>query len=608
MTTPPDRSSMSQADFEAMMRRWLLKLSSRYVPVAAVALAVGLIIAFVPTTQPNSGLGGGFQASAGNGNGSSQGVSGAGSSAQGPAAGGASSSPQVASGSSSVTSSGGSSSGSGPSASPTGNGSVPAGITPVATSGVSKTGITCGSGVRQFTWSRYAPLCVPAYHGNNGGATAPGVTGSTITLTYRLANSAQQSAIDALAGAANINQNDYVTDLQSYIDYFNKEFELYGRHVVLKTYQGQGDYIEEDQGQDLAATQADSVTAHDLGSFGDVTFSLEASQPYEEDLAAEHVMGYSSVGLSEQWFEQHAPYEFSVQGPTGTNGVTGAANVVCRRMEGMPAIFSSNAIYQHTNRKFGIIYPQTPVYASEVSLWRSEMSQQCGVNVSNQDTIGYTINVAEYEQEASLAMAELKSSGVTTVLCACDPIVLIFLTDGADQQQYFPEWLASYFGDPIGRNYSQPVWQNAIVGGPQFPPIPTTEAYKTYQLAYPGRHPAEWHPSSPPYFYVPYYTLLQVFDAMQAAGPDLTPYTFERAMFSLPNSQPGDIIEGQWTFGNGVFDPISSAGLSRWSPTAVSQFDNTAGAYQWCNGGQTYLQSDPAALGGPKQQLQCPST
>jgi hypothetical protein len=606
MTTPPERSPMSQADFEAMMRRWLLKLSGRYAPVAAAALAIGLIIAFVPTKQPNSGLGG-FQASTGNGP-AQQTASGAPASSQSASGGGGPSASQLASGSASTPSGSGSSPTQGSVTSPAAGGSVPAGITPVATSGAAKTGVTCGPGVRQFTWSRYAPLCVPAYHGNNGGSTAPGVTGTTITLTYRLANSAQQAAIDALAGAANINQTDYVDDLQSYINYFNKQFELYGRHVVLKTYQGQGDYIEEDQGQDLAATQADSVTAHDLGAFGDVTFSLEASQPYEEDLAAEHVMGFSSVGLSQQWFEQHAPYEFSVQGATGTNGVTGAASVVCRRMAGMPAIFTSNVVYQHTNRKFGIIYPQTPVYSAEVSLWKSLMSQECGVNVSNQDTIGYTINIAQYEQEASLAMAELKSSGVTTVLCACDPIVPIFLTDAAAQQNYYPEWFSEYFGDPIARNYNQSEWQNDIVGGPQFPSISTTEAYRTYQSAYPGQHPAEWHPSSPPYFYVPYYTLMQVFDALQAAGPDLTPYTFERAMFSLPNSEPGDIIEGQWTFGNGVFDPVVGYSLSRWNSTAVSQFDDTAGAYQWCNGAQTYVVSDPAALGGPKQQLQCPNS
>jgi hypothetical protein len=595
MTSPQGGGQISQAEFEAMMRRWLLKVGARYVPVAVIGLGIALIIAFVPTTQPygNNGL----QAGAAGLQPSGTAPAGAGG-ASGPAASSAPGSAQAA-----AT---GPTGGTGPAATFPTTSPGSAGITPPATTGAARTGVTCGAGVRQFTWSHYAPLCVPAYHGNNGGATALGVTSTTITLTYRLANSAQQSAIDALAGAANINQNDYVSDLQAYIGFFNKQFELYGRQVVLKTYQGQGDYIEEDQGQDLGATQADAVTAHDMGAFGDATFSLEASQPYEEDLAAEHVIGFSSVGLSQEWFQQHAPDEYSVQGATGTNGVTSGASIVCQRMAGMPAVFSSNAVYQHTNRKFGIIYPQTPVYASEVDLWKKLMSTGCGVQVSSNDTIGYTINIAQYEQEAATAMAELKADGVTTILCACDPIIPIFLTNAASQQQYSPEWFSASFGDPIARDYNQSEWQDAIVGGIQFPPIPTTEAYKAYQLGYPGQHPSEWSPSSPPYFYVPYYTLLQIFDALQAAGPDLTPVTFEHGMFSLPASQPGDVVGSQWNFGNQVFDPVASYSIAKWNQNAVSAFDNTKGAYTWCNGAQTYLISDPSALGGPRQQLQCP--
>lgn len=595
MTAPLGGGQMSQAEFEAMMRRWLLKVSARYVPVAVIGLGIALIIAFVPTTQPN-GTAGGFQA----------GTGGAGPTGTSAAATGSGTNPAASSQATGQAASGMSGSPAG-GASASASQATSSGITPPATSGVARTGVTCGPGVRQFTWSHYAPLCVPSYHGNNGGSTAPGVTSTTITLTYRLANSAQQSAIDALAGAANVNQNDYVSDLQAYVGYFNKQFELYDRQVVLKTYQGQGDYIEEDQGQDLAATQSDAVTAHDMGAFGDVTFSLEASQPYEEDLGAEHVIGFSSVGLSQQWFEQHSPYEYSVQGGTGTNAVTAGAAIVCRRMAGMPAAFSSDAIYQRTNRKFGIIYPQTPVYASEVDLWKQLMSTGCGVQVPSNDTIGYTINIAEYEQEATTAMAELKADGVTTVLCACDPIVPIFLTNAASQQQYFPEWFSPYYGDPIAREYNQSEWQDAIVGGIQFPSIPTTEAYKTYQLGYPGQHPSEWSPSSPPYFYVPYYTLLQVFDALQAAGPDLTPSTFQHGMFSLPASEPGDIVGGQWNFGNGVFDPVASYNISKWNQNAMSSFDNTKGAYLWCNGAQTYLVADPSTIGGPRQQLQCPA-
>ena len=619
-------AAVNQAAVDAMIRRYMMKMAGRYVPVLAVALAVALVFVFVPTKQSNTSLNPTGDYTAGN-VGSAAGAGGAGSGANGATAGGTGSGASAAgvagaaSGSAggtgsataagNVGTSGGavSNSGGGGSTGGTGGPAGPAAGTTTASysspslSGVAKTGVTCGSGARQFSWSRYAPWCEPAFHGNNGGATALGVTGSTITLTYRLPNSAQQTAIDSLAGDANINDGDMIKDLQSYINYFNSQFELYGRHVVLKTYQGQADYIEEDQGQDLAATQADSVTVHDMGAFGDVTFSLEASQYYEQDLAAEHVIGFSGVGMSEQWFQQYAPYEFSVQGASGTNSIQATSAVVCRRLAGMPAIYAGDPVMTTQKRVFGIIFPQTPVYQSEVNQLQQLLSKGCGIN--HIKTIGYAINVANYEEEAASAMAQLHSSGVTTILCACDPIADIFLSNAADNQQYYPEWVASYFGDPIGRHYDQKEWAHVITGGWQWPSYSTVEAYKTFERAYPGHQPAEVPPSSPRYYYVPYYTLLQIFDALQAAGPDLTPYTFEQGMFSLPSSEPGDFVGGQWQFGQGVFDPIVSYSFNWWDPNAVSNFDGTKGAYEWCNNAQTYSVFEPAALGPPGHQLSC---
>src|SRR5581483_11684649 len=132
----------------------------------------------------------------------------------------------------------------------------------------------------------------------------------------------------------NVNYPAMTADMQTYINFFNKQFELYGRHVVLKVYNGQGDYIQEDQGQNLAGAQADAVSAHDMGAFGDVTFSLGASQPYEQDLAQEHVMSFSSVAQPQSFYQQYAPYEWSVQGAAGEVGVKDAAAVVCRREAG----------------------------------------------------------------------------------------------------------------------------------------------------------------------------------------------------------------------------------------------------------------------------------
>ncbi|HET6811824.1 MAG TPA: hypothetical protein VFH50_12515 [Acidimicrobiales bacterium] len=588
----------SAAEIEAVVRRYLARVARRYVPAAVLLGTLLLIVALVPTVSPsaqptgtgNAAVGGAGQRG---GAGTAAGGAGPGSLGTTPGAGGPAGAP-LDGGSGAPTGAGGSGGAPAP--------AVPAAVAPGA-AGVTRTGINCAPGVRQFTWSRYAPICVPAFHGSNGGATGQGVTGTTITLSYRLPNSAQQQAINALAGAANISDSAYVSDLQSYINFFNTQFELYGRKVVLKTYNGQGDYINEDQGQDLAAAQADAVTARELGAFGDVTFFLEASAAYEQDLASQRVVSFSPVAEPHSWYQQYAPYEYSVVGPDGSVGIDESAAVVCRRLAGMHAIFSGNTGDTLRNRAFGALYPENPEYTNEVRQYEQDVGAQCGLTMH--PVVAYSVNIAEYETQAAQAVAQMKANGVTTMLCACDPIFPILLTNAQQQQGYYPEIFTFSFGDPVSRDYNQTAWSHTVAGGVQFPPLSTTEAYKAFQVGYPGRHPAEWPGASPPYFYVPYYTLLQVFDALQAAGPDLNATTFERGMFSLPASQPGDVVGGQWVPGNQVFDPVTSFSLVWWNPNAVSDFDRTKGAYQSCNGGAVYDVRNLAALGDPHQQLSC---
>src|SRR5207244_2951248 len=96
----------------------------------------------------------------------------------------------------------------------------PAAATPGAP-GVARSGATCGGPARQVPWSKYAPVCTPKFTGNNGGATSHGVTGDTITVTYRISNSGESAAVAAAAGSSNTSDDQYIADLKTYIDLFN---------------------------------------------------------------------------------------------------------------------------------------------------------------------------------------------------------------------------------------------------------------------------------------------------------------------------------------------------------------------------------------------------
>jgi hypothetical protein len=124
-----------------------------------------------------------------------------------------------------------------------------------------------------------------------------------------------------------------------------------------------------------------------------------------------------------------------------------------------------------------------------------------------------------------------------------------------------------------------------------------TEAYKVFKLASGGAEPREQ------YYAVAYATVLYIMNALQAAGPDLTPAAFARGMFSLPPS--ADSFMGRWTYGNNKYSPATEVQIGWYDPNMTSKFDGQKGGYRNCAGGQEFLLSSAQGWGGPGQQLGC---
>ena len=597
-----ESSGVESAQVEAMVRAYLARVARRYTPMGVALLAVLLVVILVPSKSPNpqsqatangSALGG-----AGSGSGSGSGRSGQSGNAAGAGGGSGASS---ASGSSPGAAAGASSAGSGSGAGAGGSGAAgPAGPAPnTATgsaSGLARSGVACGPGVKQVPWSTYAPPCVARFTGSNGGATSHGVTASTITVSFRIGNSTQDAAVYAAAGAAAPAPDpEYIADMNAYINLFNKDFELYGRKVVLKSFQGQGDYILEDQGQDQSQAQADAVTAKGLGAFADVTFQLKGSDPYWTGLAQQGVIAMGPLGFPQSYYQRYAPYWWSFS-PSGTQGADLLGNAICQRAANLPAVYAGDALYQKENRKFGLITPENPEYTEVANEIKAQLSS-CGVGITKQ--VSYAIDVTSYESEAASIDAQMKTAGVTTVICFCDPIVPIFLSNSADSENYFPEWFEPNYLDPQGRLEDQKEWAHAFSDGGQYPDQAHNEAYQAFKRATNGGTPAEL------YYDEAYFTLLQFFIGLQAAGPDLTPASFQKGMDALPATPNG--MDGSWAFGPGMFTPPATVRLGWWSPTDVSQRDGKTGSWQSCSGGQWFpiSPSQRSQWGPPHTQLNC---
>jgi hypothetical protein len=575
------------AAVQAAARRYVATTVRRYVPVLVVGAFVLAVIAFVPSVRPATGGGTqtlapssvpstGVPGSATNTTGVSGGTPGAGvpGAAQGPGA------------------------GSGTAGTSTGTGST--GAAPgvqAGAPGIARSGVHCGPGVRQLAFSSYAPICVPAWHGNNGGATSRGVTSKTITVSFRISNSGESGAVEAVAGPAlNTTQQQYLADLRAYVDLFNKTYETYGRKVVIKPFQGQGDWVQEYQGQDLAAAEADAETAaKTIGAFADASTIAEVSTPpYTQDLAHNGVVAIGGVSASQKFFEDNAPYVYSIEG-TVSNLDDFYTPLVCKRMVGMPAIFSGS--YKNATRKFGLIYPDNPDYAAVGRLIEQHLSA-CGAKPY---VATYSIDIPTLQQQDTNIMAQMHSRGITTVVCVCDLLSPNFLTTAADGQDYYPEWLDADGGDPYGQTYRQDQWNHAIVPGGTSPNLKQSEAYKAYLMQKP-------HSSGPQeqYFYLAYLVATELFDAIQNAGPDLNPSTFERGHFSLPSSLPSATL-GHWGFGPNRFTPLDAAPIGYWDPNKTSPMNGKAGTYISCAGadGRDHRFSDPASFEPARTQLRC---
>ncbi len=308
---------------------------------------------------------------------------------------------------------------------------------------------TTGCDERQLTGSDYGPCKAESFTGDNGGATAEGVTADTIKVSFREANPAQLAALKAIAGPAMASlggdQEATLSDLKSLVAYFNDQFDLYGRTVELDVYEGQGQFLDEFQGKGVQGAQIDAARVSDAGAFADVSLAT-MTQPYAEALASEKVVLLGPVYLSQDWYSERAPFAYGGAWPVGTQMGEFAGNVTCAQLAGHPAEFASDDLAS-TERTFGVLHPENPEYAKIADSFEEALSK-CDQTVTKD--LSYAIDIASAQQDSTNAMAQMKDAGVTTVVCFCDEVFPIFFTPAANQQEYGPGVARATLARPVG--------------------------------------------------------------------------------------------------------------------------------------------------------------
>jgi len=480
----------------------------------------------------------------------------------------------------------------------------PASGTVTLGSGTTIGGSACTSSTGQFD-SPYAAPCVAKFTGNNGGATYNGVTGTTITLSRReFPESANGQEIAAQAkneGYALPQVTDQV--MQTFLNYFNSTYDLYGRKVVIQPEASTSNYTAEllNTNQAQACADADKI-ANQAHAFGDLgigeDFQGGGTSVFAQCAAQQKMVVFDGAAyFNEGFYQQNNPYVWGI--PQDCSRIANnSAEAYSKLLAGHPAQYAGDASLKTATRKFGIYVPNLPAYTSCTTQSQQAMEQTYKVPASAASTVfTYGLDISTFQQSAQQAIVQFKAAGVTTIITACDSFSLSLLTKAAAAQNYHPEWLLNGVAgddtDSVAQTYDQSETTGHLFGLSEA--SPQTQIYGPNSLAGKLYQKLTGH-AIPPGTDGNYANLVWVFNALQAAGPDLTPDNMAKGVHAMPALGGPDYTYGKWDLstnpegkaGYGDHTLVSDARFIYWNATGTSQDNGKQGTYVPIFNGQRY--------------------
>jgi hypothetical protein len=436
----------------------------------------------------------------------------------------------------------------------------------------------------------YAPPCVVPLDGDNGGATASGVTGDSVRVVAYLPDPAIDPVGSSLiAGAgADLDPALAAETMSDYADVFNAVFETYGRRVDLQFHTGTG------AADDQTAARSDAVAIAELEPFAVLGGPLQAQAAFSEELASRGVISIPAQPLPQSITVDNYPMIWGVITPT--QAATLAAEAITKLARSGPAELAGDPALRGVDRAYAVVHYDTAdsSYAESFEALRDGLADG-GIELAAD--IPFVLDPNRAQEDARTIITRLKEAGVTTVIFTGDFLMPQFLTTEATAQDYFPEWILgpNLLADTaiFGRSYDQRQWGNGFAIGYAGTPGKTEDgsSFVIYAWAYGGKEP----PSNVYAILEP--GLRDVFTGIQLAGPELTPASFRDGMLRYPPTGGGPTRplisrgdQGVWPdfdYGGGP-DQIT---LMWWDPKAesVDEVGNAgAGSYRFAHGGERY--------------------
>ena len=381
----------------------------------------------------------------------------------------------------------------------------------------------------------FVALCVRPFPegGNNGGATARGVTATTVKVVGVIPNAEQEGAFRARGAlprdAATGGPGTWEQAFRDMAAPFERFFEQWGRTVEWDFYTSTG--------SDEAAQRADAIAIIDREPFAAMV--VPGGTVLQTELAAGKVLVLGS-GTNTEAREQ-SPYRWGAFATDTAAAGVNTGEFVAKSLAGRTAQWAGESLRTKT-RTIVAVYPAPePRLDFRIEYFDDAFRQYAKRGVPRPASVQYTnaANLtaasAEYQAQAPQIVAQLKQANATTVVLFCTTDLARELVKVATTQDFYPEWVVTAYAlldvNILARTVDQEQWAHAFGIGGQLPPVVKSTPEPNFGIYgwYWGQQQGTITPLLQGY-------MSFLYNGLQMAGPRLTAKTYHAGMFAMPST------------------------------------------------------------------------
>jgi len=440
---------------------------------------------------------------------------------------------------------------------------------------------TAGAGPRDNGSSSATPLALPTgtgSSGSNAGATYQGVTADSVFWGFSAqANGCGGFNQNETAAAFGVNANPAVA-YEAAAEFFNThvldnfplppeirahvnpENGYWGRRIT-SVFRDSGGFACQDVGRANAVRMAEEDKV-----FGLVMRGNEGPEVPMSLVMAQHGLVHIGRHLTTRTFQQQRePYFFDGFWGSGEIQNIGLGSWICRDWKDQPAADTGDPLVSGMPRKFAITRPEGSNFDDAVAALAGELDA-CGVAYTE---YSYPVDLSTVAANIETVVTRMKRDGITTLLTADPFLFILFMSQAADKQVYFPEWVRSGFSDGsrpafyttfMTATQARNAWAAADAASPVLPGYYESESYLAWKAVRPDEEPiGDWDS-----YYFQFKTLAL---GMAGAGPTLTPETFAEGLQRVCNPCPrSDPLLPLETYQPGKPLNLDGFTLVKWNP------------------------------------------